>query len=68
MDTMTIFWIGATAIILLIMVIFVDKKNHTELMIEIEESNNKIKIETMERAKRVRTKTNDILKSEKVKS
>ena len=68
MDTLTIFLIGAVAIILLIMVIFVDKKNHTELMIEIEESNNKIKKETMERAKRVRTKTNDILKSEKVKS
>ena len=67
MDTMTIFWIGATAIILLIMVIFVDKKTHEELMIEIEESNNKIKIETMERVKRVKSKTNEILESERVK-
>lgn len=56
------YWMGAGAILLLTMVIFVDKKNHTELMIWLKAQNDKEAAKLRRQCQRVSYPTMKALK------
>jgi len=61
-DTITIFFIGATAITLLFFVMFIDKKNHAELAKQLKLENQIIKTNAQEQARLVKSATIKALK------
>jgi len=61
-DTITIFFIGATAITLLFFVMFIDKKTHAELAKQLKLENQIIKTNAKEQARIVQSATIKALK------
>ena len=62
MDAINIFFIGATAIILLFFVMFIDKKNHAELAKELKLETQTIKTNAQEQMSHVNAINEKLLK------
>ena len=62
MDAINIFYIGATAIILLFFVMFIDKKNHAELAKELRLETQTIRTKAQEQGERVNAINEKLLK------